>query len=332
MDNKHFNRFKAWMRWFLIIVCSIISFTMYAEEKPIPQTKSALNIDEATAAKLGIVFETVEIEVEGLKKDYAFLWMADFHLIADDISEVEEKSVNVIQKRLHNFTSPYNGKSSLENWKLLPDCINKSGADAILFGGDICDFGSLANIRALKEGMHKLTFPYMYARADHDVAPWWLAAKKPEEVNELEKSIDGYAPVLVLEFDDLMIVGINVSTSNMTAAGLARFKEAYAKRKPIILVTHVPIDPLVEPRVGEVYKERDPKRRNLTWGDDCYYKPNAYTREFIDLVCAEDSPVKTVLAGHLHFSWHGMLTKTISQHLFVPSYKGNIGIIRVKAK
>ena len=156
--------------------------------------------------------------------------------------------------------------------------------------------------------------------------------EEPEEVKELEKSIDGYDPVLVLEFDDLMVVGFNVSTSNMTAAGLARFKEAYAKRKPIILVTHVPIDPLVEPRVGEVYKERDPKRRNLTWGDDCYYKPNAHTREFIDLVCAEDSPVKTVLAGHLHFSWHGMLTKTISQHLFVPSYKGNIGVIRVKAK
>ncbi|MBR4673379.1 MAG: metallophosphoesterase [Victivallales bacterium] len=321
------------MRWFLIIVCSIFSFTMYAENKPIQLAKTALNIDEETATKLGLTFETVEIEIEGLKKDYAFLWMADYHLIAEDLSEMEEKNIDIAKKRIDkNFRNPNNGKTSLENWSLLPDCLNKTGADAILFGGDICDFGSLANIRALKEGMHKLTIPYMYVRADHDVAPWWLAAKKTEAVKELEKSIDGYEPVLVLEFDDLMVVGFNVSTSNMSKEGLARFKEAYAKRKPIILVTHVPIDPLVEPRVGEIYKERDPKHRNLTWGDDCNYKPNAQTREFLDLVCAEDSPVKTVLAGHLHFSWHGMLTKTISEHLFVPSFRGNIGVIRVKAK
>ncbi len=316
-------------------MCGLLSSLFAADntlQQPIRQEKTALNIDEATATKLGIVFETVDIEIEGLKKDYNFLWIADFHLIADDISEVEEKSVSVIQKRLHTFSSPYNGKSSLENWKLFPECLNKSGADAVLFGGDICDFGSLANIRDLKEGMHKLTVPYMYARADHDVAPWWLASKKTEEVNELEKSIDGYDPVLVLEFDDLMVVGFNVSTSNMTAAGLARFKEVYAKRKPIILVTHVPINSLVDSTLGDICMKRDSKQRNLTWGDDCSYKPNTYTREFIDLVCAENSPVKTVLAGHLHFPWHGMLTKTISQHLFVPSYKGNIGVVRVKAK
>ena len=318
-------------------MCSLLCSTLYAAEntlqQPLPQTKSALNINEETATRLGLTFETVEIAIEGLKKDYNFLWIADFHLIADDRSEVDEKNVSVIMQRLEKgFRNPNNGKTSLENWKLLPECLNKSGADAVLFGGDICDFGSLANIRDLKEGLSKLTIPYMYARADHDVRPWWLASQKTDEIDHLEKSIDGYDPVLVLEFDDLMVVGFNVSTSNMTEAGLARFKEAYAKRKPIILVTHVPINSLVDSTLGDICMTRDSKQRNLTWGDDCSYKPNNYTREFIDLVCAEDSPVKTVLAGHLHFPWHGMLTKTISQHLFVPSYKGNVGVLRIKAK
>ncbi|MBR4219648.1 MAG: hypothetical protein IKR81_00750, partial [Victivallales bacterium] len=99
MDNKQFNLSNAWMRWFLIVVCSIFSFTMYAEEKPIPLAKTALNIDEEAAAKLGLTFETVEIEIAGLKKNYAFLWIADFHLIAEDFSEAEEKSLDIIKKR-----------------------------------------------------------------------------------------------------------------------------------------------------------------------------------------------------------------------------------------
>lgn len=318
----------------LCIGCLLFAFLCLAENPPQPtKSKTALKIDEATAEKLGLSFETIEIGVEGLKKDYAFLWIADFHFVSDDYSEVEEKGLPAVRKRFEErFRNPNNGKNPFENWKLFPDCLNQSGADAVLFGGDICDFGSLANIRALKEGMHKLTVPYIYARADHDTSPWWLAAKETEKVNELEQSIDGNPPVHVMEFEDLMLLSFNNSTRNLTQEGLDIFKKAYAKRKPIILITHVPLDPVVEPKLGDIYKERDPKRRRLTWGDECNYKPNALTREFLDLVCAEDSPVKLVLAGHLHFPWHGMLTKTISQHLFTPAYTGNLGVILVKKK
>ena len=79
-------------------------------------------------------------------------------------------------------------------------------------------------------------------------------------------------------------------------------KEAYAKRKPIIFVTHVPINSLVDQSLANICMGRDTKRRNLTWGTDTYYKPNAQTKELLDMVCAEASPVKAVLAGHLHFS------------------------------
>ena len=172
----------------------------------------------------------------------------------------------------------------------------------------------------------------MYARADHDISSWWLATRYTKEINELEKSIDGNEPVQVLEFDDLMVVSFNNATSNMSEAGLKRFKEAYAKRKPIIINTHVPFNSLVDKDYAEMCMSKDSQRRNLSWGKDCFYKPNAFTQEFLDMVCAEDSPVVTVLAGHLHFPYHGMLTNKISQHLFVPAFKGNIGVILVKRK
>ena len=325
-----------------IATCCLITCGMFLgkaqgaenrKDKPMELTKTALNIDEATATKLGLTFETIEIELDGLKKDYAFLWIADLHVIANDLSEVEEKSMNIVKSRIDKtFRNPNNGLTSLENWQMMPEVFNKSGADAVLFGGDICDFSTLASIRALKEGMHKFTIPYMYARADHDISSWWLATRYTKEINELEKSIDGNEPVQVLEFDDLMVVSFNNATSNMSEAGLKRFKEAYAKRKPIIINTHVPINSLVDSSLGDRCMNADVKKRNLTWGKGCFYNPNAYTQEFLDLVCAEDSPVVTVLAGHLHFPWHGMLTNKISQHLFVPAFKGNIGVILVKRK
>ena len=323
-------------------ICCLIACGMFfgkaqgaenKKDKPMELKKTALNIDEATAAKLGLTFETIEIPIVGLKKDYAFLWIADLHVIANDLSEVEEKSMNIVKSRIDKtFRNPLNGKTALENWQMMPEVLNKSGADAVLFGGDICDFSTLASIRVLKEGMHKFTIPYMYARADHDISSWWLATRYTKEINELEKSIDGYEPLQVLEFDDLIVVGFNNATSNLSEAGLKRFKEVYAKRKPIIINTHVPFNSLVDKDYAEMCMSKDSQRRNLSWGKDCFYKPNAYTQEFLDLVCAEDSPVVTVLAGHLHFPYHGMLTNKISQHLFVPAFKGNIGVILVKAK
>ena len=325
-----------------IAACCLIACGLFAgklqgaenkQDKPMELTRSALNIDEETAKKLGLTFETIEIKVDGLKKDYAFLWVADLHVIAEDLSEVEEKSMNIVKSRIDKtFRNPNNGKTALENWQMMPEVFNKSGADAVLFGGDICDFSTLASIRALKEGMHKFTIPYMYARADHDISSWWLATRYTKDINELEKSIDGNEPVQVLEFDDLMVVSFNNATSNMSEAGLKRFKEAYAKRKPIIINTHVPINSLVDTSLGDKCMKDDVKHRNLTWGKGCFYNPNAYTQEFLDLVCAPDSPVVTVLAGHLHFPWHSMLTDKISQHLFVPAFKGNIGVILVKKK
>ena len=70
------------------------------QDKPMELTRSALNIDEETAKKLGMTFETIEIKVDGLKKDYAFLWVADLHVIAEDLSEVEEKSMNIVARTM----------------------------------------------------------------------------------------------------------------------------------------------------------------------------------------------------------------------------------------
>ena len=327
---KKFLRYGCLMA---LVACFMPCSTLSAEETTPALSQSNSVFDETDAQRLGLTFENVTIEVVGLKRDYVFLWFADLHVIADDLTEVAPADLDtVLARREKAFRNPQSKMTSLQIWQELVPCLNRSRADAILFGGDICDFGSLANIQAIKDGLAQLQKPYLYARADHDVAPWWLAARKPEEVNALENSIDGNEPIQVLEAEDLVVASFNLSTSNLPEAGLKCFKQLYAKGKPILLITHVPFHSLEDSSMEEKCIAKDGKNRNLTWGKECYYSPNATTQEFLEMVCAEDSPVFAVLAGHLHFSWHGLLTKRASQHLFEPTYRGNIGVVTLKPK
>ena len=327
---KQFLRYGCLM----VLVACFMSWRSLSAEEAVPALSRSNSVfDEADAQRLGLTFENLTLEVENLKREYVFLWIADLHVIADDLTEVAPADLEtVMDRREKAFRNPQSKMTSLQVWQELVPCLNRSRADAILFGGDICDFGSLANIQALKDGFAQLQKPYLYARADHDVAPWWLAERKPEEVNALENSIDGNAPIQVLEAEDLVVASFNLSTSNLPEAGLKCFKQLYAKGKPILLITHVPFHSLADSSLEEKCMARDGKHRNLTCGKEGYYSPNATTQEFLEMVCAETSPVFAVLAGHLHFSWHGLLTKRATQHLFEPTYRGNIGVVTIKPK
>ena len=74
----------------------------------------------------------------------------------------------------------------------------------------------------------------------------------------------------------------------------------------------------------------DPQKRAKLWGEGCLYQPNETTQEFIDMVLAEDSPVASVFAGHLHFKYTVPLTDKITEYVLDKSFSGNIGVITVK--
>ncbi len=323
----------------LLLACGLLASMAWGTEKILPGkpnelTRSALKINEAMAEKLGLTFETAEIEIDGLTRDYHFLWIADLHVIGEDLGEVAEKNLAIVRSRINDtFRNPHSGLTSLEIWQQLPEVMNQSGADGVLFGGDICDIATLSSLQALKEGMARLTIPFMYVRADHDVSPWWLATNNVAEIAASHQMICDNEPLLAMEFPDLLVVGWNNSTGNLAEEGLRRFKELCAKGKPIILVTHVPLQSKAEESFDALCRANDSQGRSLLWGsENNLYVPNETTQEFLDMVYAEKSPVKAVLAAHLHFGWHGMLTTDVSQHLFIPALQGNIGVVHLKAK
>ncbi len=274
----------------------------------------------------GINQEEVTVQIPGLSQDYTFVWLSDLHIITenDEIAEADRETVAERRESFKNAAGMY----AEDFWAELPEALDDWQADALLFGGDMIDYAANANIATLKAGLDSLNTPYIYVRADHDYSPDYCEVQDQAAINALHADIDGYEEIELLEYDDLCVVGINNSTRNMTEEGLARWKEIYALGKPIILVTHVPLDSMIDESLGEqsraVWSDRE-----LTWGADCNYVPNEVTQEFLDMVYADDSLVKEVLAGHLHFSWDGALTEHADEHVFAPAINGTIGVIHV---
>lgn len=83
------------------------------------------------------------------------------------------------------------------------------------------------NILCMKQGTDKLQTPFIYIRADHDLGPFYCKEQNIERVNELHSQIDGIKEVPYIEFDDLCIIGINNSTSQITPNALNEIKEIY---------------------------------------------------------------------------------------------------------
>jgi hypothetical protein len=52
-------------------------------------------------------------------------------------------------------------------------------------------------------------------------------------------------------------------------------------------------------------------------------------QELMELITAKDSPVRAVLAGHLHVSREGNLTDTCMQHVFGAAFEDHIGIVTI---
>ena len=267
-------------------------------------------------------------DMEGEKKIY---FLSDLHLIVEN-DEVDEEQREFVHDRVQAFMDE--GKltvSALDVWPDWVDYLNASDADYLLFGGDMVDFASHANVEAFGEGLHKLTIPWMYVRADHDTEPFYLAGVEKEDSVSYQNAIAPNEDVFVQDFDDFCIVGWNNSTSQLTENGLARMKEIFANDKPIILLTHVPIAPLVTDSLAEASAETWGDRA-LMWGEGCYHYPDDTTREFLQMIYAENTPVKEILSGHLHFTWDGMVTEQVHQHVFSPAFGEVLGVITLSGE
>ncbi len=284
--------------------------------------KDTVSVFEAS----NIQTEEIQLVLPEIARDYRFLYIADLHIIVENDEVSEENTVTVNDRK--NLFSSAEGVSGADLWDQYVDVINSYECDAVLLGGDMIDFASRANIEKLREGIEKIKHPVMYVRADHDLMPFYCEGIDETTAKAKHCDIDGNEEIMLLEFDELCVVGINNNTSQISASAVNRVKEIVEIGKPIILVAHVPFKSKVDESLLEKSKEAW-QDRNLVWGSECLYWPDANTQQLVDMIHEEDSLFKEVLAGHLHFTWDGMLNEVTHQHVFEEACSNVIGIVHV---
>lgn len=284
----------------------------------------------------GYDFTTDEITVRiaGLERDYTIAFVNDLHLIMDHESgDVTEDNLPLVENRYQTLAMTEEGVPAEELWPEVINYLNYNDFDAVIFGGDLLDYCSNSNIMALNAELKRLKYPadrVMYLRSDHDYGGWYGGGGFTDSDGMRLQTLvlDGDEPNKCIEFDDLMIVGINKSYRNISAEAHQFIREKLNQDKPVILATHVPF----YSKVDDSLKQESMQVRNRIyyWShDNGVYLPNKETTELIDEMYAEDSKVVQIVAGHLHAKWDGNVTATIREHIFAPTFEGKIGIIHV---
>lgn len=299
----------------------------YIFEERAGDTEEAYSIEPLTIN--GIETEEITTVIPGLTEEYHFLFISDLHLIAESEEIIEEEKDNV-RSRMQSYLLP-DKRTAAEYWYDLPEILNLCNADAIFMGGSMIDFCSASNVDCLKKGIDKLDTSYIYIRADRDTVPFFCGEIGEDEAASMQAAIDGNPEVWCMEFPEFCIVGLSNSTDQISESGLEQMKAAFAIGKPVILLTHVPYAPETDGSLAETSTETWQGLPYL-WGENCYYQPDDNTKELMNMIYAEDSPVKEILSGHLQFSWDGYITENTHQHVFSPAFSKKVGVITVRGE
>lgn len=289
----------------------------------------------------GLSIREIEIPLSGNYDDIkgdeiATYWVLnDLHLLLstkDTTIDHQEKIIN----RYETWTRTSTGTHSVDTWQNITAIIDGLGGDGLLLAGDMVDFASSANYELFQKGLDKVQMPVLYARADHDLSPWYNSdgtytyeEAYQAHTNMTSKQLVPMSDLMVLEEEDYVIMAWNNSTGQMTTTALQQAKEILAQNKPVFLVTHVPLQSALDNTLDEAAKGADSQQRIKLWGKDCLYVPDAVTSEFITLVTEEQSPVVAVLSGHLHFPFEVMLNQHCKEYVLAPSFAGNITKVKI---
>ena len=310
-------------KWNVMILAACLSFSCLAGCRS--ERKQA---DGELQSLQPATIEEVSVKIPGMEGSKSFLYLSDLHLIKES-DQVAESELETVRGRIG--WSSFEGVSAADSWPKWVESLNGEETDGILFGGDMVDFASKANVECLKAGLDQLTHSYMYVRADHDTAPFYLGDVTNEESMRYQNTIAPNDEVMEWEYDDFLIVGWNNSTDNLTSEGLEQMRGLFAKGKPVILLTHVPIKSIVDESLSQASKEAWGDRE-LLWGFGCYHYPDENTVALLQMIYAEDTPVVEILSGHVHFTWDGHVTEQVHEHVFSATFERYMGVITVSGQ
>lgn len=305
----------------LIVILALVTVLLVFRipQRAVAKVKSRLNNT--------VIVNEEKVDIDNLDKPFKIIFIADTHvaLCDDRDEEVREKT----DTRYLDFI--VDSKSSAENFEELFKYIRKAKPDLVILGGDITDSATYESIEFVEKQLDKLECPYVYITGNHDFeygSEYFSETAYSEYLPRLRNITDVNNGYQVMEFDQFTILGVDDGSNQVCddiGKGIAEAKEI---GKPVILVTHVPFVPFVD-------KEELIQRTNDVWGgmDSGDSRtlmgyggimPNGSTQELMGFIAEDDSLVKLVLAGHVHFYHKDALTNNVYQVITGAGYQRSL--------
>ena len=193
------------------------------------------------------------------------------------------------------------------------------GADYMLMTGDITDTPSAPNVQTLYSAIDQGGLPTFFVIGNHDWSfsdDYHTARAREAHYGKFAPASDGAVARHFLEFDDVIIAGIDDGMECVQDEDLAFLEQLAKKGKPIVLCMHIPINcPSLHDDTVRDW------RRNINIGEGAIVKNDA-TLRFCDYVRDPASRIAAVIAGHLHFSHEDELAPGLVQYITGGAYLG----------
>lgn len=269
------------------------------------------------------------VYVEGLEQEYTLLFLTDTHVVIQD-DKASQQEQQYVRERYGMFQNQ-EGISSAAQFPAWIAYANETGVDAVLLGGDIIDSPSDANVEWLQGQLAELEMPWLYVPGNHDwTFPWEYMTDYGREnyLSRLSPMMQGNPALQSLEVGELLLVGVDDSTGQVDPDAVSVYEELLAQDKPVILVSHVPFAAqTLLPKAVEAWSSPTVIGDGNVGG----IWPNDTSQYFMDLTTAENSPVRLVLAGHVHLCDDGILDEELPLRQIVgdAAYQGRAALVRV---
>lgn len=279
---------------------------------------------------------TIAIKAD-IPKPISILHLTDLHLTLCDESEAPE---HIKHAHARSECFAVDGKLNPAE-QTIRELLQASGEhDLVLLTGDIIDFPSGANIRALKAllagrnclycmGNHDWNYPedYPFGLVNWDYSQSKLYAQALAKTAHLFRDFQTGFDIKTV--GGVKVIAINNSDYRFTNEQYLRLRDELEQAVPTVVAFHIPLYaptlmpdtvaywalPIVCGGDADVHKD---------WG----YRPDPVTLSTAELLGSNPN-VLAVISGHLHFFHTDILPGGNTQYITALSQRGNATVFRI---